>query len=106
LISIIVFTLLSYLISLLVWAIILQIIISWLLAFNILDSRNRLVWTINDFLVRITDPILRPIRRWVPSFGNIDLSPWIAVLLLRFVAQPILAWLFAGIHYGVWGPLF
>jgi uncharacterized protein YggT (Ycf19 family) len=42
----------------------------------------------------------------VPSFGNIDLSPWIAVLLLRFVAQPILAWLFAGIHYGVWGPLF
>ncbi len=105
-ITIIVFTLLDYLISLLIWAIVLQIIVSWLLAFNILDARNRFVWTVNDFLFRVTDPFLRPIRRRLPNFGNIDLSPWVLVLLLQFVVRPILAWLFAGIHFGAWGSLF
>ncbi len=105
-ITIIIFTLLSYLISLLIWAVILQIIISWLLAFNILDSRNRLVWTVNDFLFRVTEPFLRPIRRRLPNFGNLDLSPWVLVLVLQFVVRPILGWLFTGIHFGVWQSLF
>ena len=104
-ITIIIFTLLSYLISLLIWAVILQIVISWLLAFGVLDSRNRIVWTVNDFLYRITDPFVRPIRRRLPTFGNIDLAPWVLILLLQFIARPILDWLFAGIHYGVWGSL-
>lgn len=105
-ITIIIFTLLDYLISLLIWAVVLQIIVSWLLAFNVLDGRNRFVWTVNDFLYRVTDPLLRPIRRRLPSFGNLDWSALVLLLALQFVVRPIMAWLFAGIHYGVWGSLF
>ncbi|HET6308317.1 MAG TPA: YggT family protein [Rhodopila sp.] len=69
--------------SLYVWAVILAAIFSMLAGFGVLDTRNRIVWMIGDFLYRITEPALRPIRDFMPNFGNIDLSPLILLLLLQ-----------------------
>ena len=77
------FWLLDTAISLYVWALIIAAVLSLLLAFNILDSRNRLVWTISDFFYRVTEPLLRPIRRWLPDLGGVDLSPLVLILLLQ-----------------------
>ena len=56
---------------------------SILTSFGVLDTRNRLVWTVGDFLYRITEPALRPIRNLLPNFGGIDISPIILILLLQ-----------------------
>jgi YggT family protein len=77
--------LIDIVIGLYIWALIISAILSWLLAFNVLNSHNRLVYTINDFLYRITEPVLRPIRRFVPLMGGIDLAPLVLILLLYFV---------------------
>ena len=89
-------------IRLYVWAIILAAVFSMLTAFGVLDTRNRLVWTIGDFLYRVTDPVLRPIRNVLPNFGNIDISPIVAILLLQYIARPLLATIFSGLVYGNW----
>ena len=77
------FWLLDTAISLYVWALIIAAVLSLLLAFNVLDTRNRLVWTISDFFYRVTEPLLRPIRRWLPDLGGVDLSPLVLILLLQ-----------------------
>ena len=102
----IVFTLASYAVSFLVWSIFLSAILSLLLSFNVLDRRNQFVWTITDFFGRISDPVLRPIRRRVPNFNGVDLSPWIALVLLQVVVQRVLIYLHDGIRFGAWGALF
>ena len=61
-----------------------------LLAFNVLDSRNRIVWSIADFLYRVTDPVLRPVRRVLPTMGNIDFSPWVVLLVIQLLIAPLL----------------
>lgn len=96
------FQLLNAIIGLFVWALILSAIFSTLASFGVLDTRNRLVWTIGDFLTRVTEPILRPIRNVLPNFGNIDVSPIVAILLLQYVARPLLATIFTGLVTGVW----
>jgi YggT family protein len=97
--------LLRYVISLFMWAVILAALFSILTAFGVLDTRNRIVWTIGDFLYRVTDPVLRPIRNILPSFGGIDLSPWLVIILIQFVILPMLLRLQAAITYGTWQPL-
>ena len=77
------FWLLDTAISLYVWALIIAAVLSLLLAFNVLDSRNRLVWTISDSFYRVTEPALRPIRRFLPDLGGVDLSPLVLILLLQ-----------------------
>ncbi len=77
------FWLVDRLLSLYIWAVILAAVFSILTSFGVLDTRNRLVWTIGDFLYRITEPGLRPIRNLLPSFGGIDISPIILILLLQ-----------------------
>ena len=75
-----IFVLLNYALGIFKWAIIISAVMSLLIAFGILDSRNRIVWSISDFLYRLTDPVLRPIRNFIPYLGGIDISPWIAVI--------------------------
>src|SRR3978361_420594 len=99
------FWLLDELLSLYIWAVILAAIFSMLTSFGVLDTRNRVVWTIGDFLYRVTEPVLRPARNMLPSFGNIDLSPLIIILLLQYVARPLLTTLYIGITTGVWNLL-
>ena len=87
------------LLNLLRWAIILAAVFSMLTSFGVLDTRNKFVWTIGDFLFRVTEPVLRPIRRVMPSFGSIDLSPIVAILLISAV-QVLLTRIYAAIVYG------
>lgn len=87
------------LLSLYQWAVILAAVMSTLVAFGVLDTRNRIVWSIGDFLYRITEPALRPIRNALPSFGNIDISPIILIFGI-YIAQEILRRLYAAIVMG------
>lgn len=66
-----------------IWVVIAAAVFSMLAGFGVLDTRNRLVWTIGDFLYRATDPALRPIRNLLPNLGGIDISPIILILLLQ-----------------------
>ncbi|MFO1129380.1 MAG: YggT family protein [Rhodospirillales bacterium] len=79
--------LLNTVIELYIWVLIGSAILSWLVAFNVVNTRNRFVYMLGDFLTRITEPALRPIRRVIPSVGGIDLSPLVLILLLVFVQQ-------------------
>jgi YggT family protein len=101
----IIFNLLFLLIRFLSYAIFASAIVSTLLSFNVLDSRNRVVWSIADFLYRVTDPVLRPIRAVLPSFGGVDLSPWLALVLLQVVVAPLLFDLEQAIVLGTPEPL-
>jgi YggT family protein len=100
-----IFELLSLLVRLYVWALILAALFSMLASFSIIDTRNRLVWSIGEFLERVTEPVLRPIRRVMPQFGSVDLSPLVAVLVLQFVVGPLLGRLYTAIETGTWQPL-
>jgi YggT family protein len=93
------FWLLDELIWLYTWAIILAALFSILTSFGVLDSRNRLVWTIGDFLYRITEPALRPIRNFLPYLGGIDISPIILILLLQ-AARMVLGSIYNSLEYG------
>ena len=96
------FQLFNAVIGLFIWALILAAVFSMLTAFGVLDTRNRLVWTIGDFLFRVTEPILRPVRRMMPSLGNIDLSPIVIILLLQYIARPLLYTIYVGLGTGTW----
>jgi YggT family protein len=77
--------LVSTVISIYIWLLIAQAVLSWLVAFGIVNRYNRVVATIGDFLWRVTEPLLRPIRRVIPDLGGIDISPVILILLLWFL---------------------
>lgn len=72
------------------WVIIASAIFSWLYAFNVVNSRNQFVGSIGNMLYRLTEPALRPIRRFIPDLGGIDISPIILLLLLFFLRQFLL----------------
>ena len=72
------------------WLLIASAIFSWLYAFNVVNSRNQFVGTIGNFLFRITEPVLAPVRRFLPDLGGIDISPIIVLLLIFFIRQFLL----------------
>lgn len=72
-------------IDLYIWAIVISMILSWLVAFNVVNRGNRLVAIVGDVLFRITEPLLGPIRRILPNMGAVDLSPMVLILILWFV---------------------
>jgi YggT family protein len=80
---------LSTLLYLYWWVIILAVVVSWLIAFNVINTRHQAVGMITDVLYRLTEPVFRPIRNLMPNLGGLDLSPLI-VLLIIFVLR---AWL-------------
>ena len=71
--------------NLYVWILIASAVLSWLIAFNVVNTRNQFVSTVWDFLYRITEPALRPIRNMLPNLGGIDISPIILLLIIFFV---------------------
>ncbi len=81
-----------------VWVVIIGAVLSWLIAFNILNTSNRVVYMIVDFLYRITEPALRPIRRFMPNLGGVDISPVILILILIFLQMVL-----ANVHRAVLG---
>jgi YggT family protein len=80
-----VFFIAGALLSLLWWAIIISAVLSWLVAFDIINLRNNAVRQIAEFLDRVTDPILRPFRRIIPPLGGVDISPIIVLLIITGV---------------------
>jgi len=67
------------------WIVIANVIISWLVAFNVLNTQNRLVYSFLELTYRLTNPILNKIRRFLPNLGTLDISPVILLLLIWFI---------------------
>ncbi len=82
--------LIDTLITIYIWLLVGQAILSWLLAFGVVNRHNRAVAVIGDFLYRVTEPALRPIRAFLPNFGGIDISPVVLILLLMFFERLLL----------------
>ena len=72
-------------VDLYIWIIIIGAIMSWLVAFNIINTTNQFVYMVIDFIYRITEPALRPIQRVIPNFGSVDISPIVLILGLIFL---------------------
>ena len=80
-----IFILLDSVITIYLWIIIINALLSWLVAFNVLNTQNRFVFSILDATHKLTDPILNKIRGFIPLFGSIDISPVILILALMFL---------------------
>jgi YggT family protein len=78
-------SLISTVIQIYIYLLVASAILSWLVAFNVVNTRNQLVAMIADVLYRVTEPVLAPIRRILPNFGGLDISPIVVILLLIFV---------------------
>ena len=84
----------SYVLQLYIYVLIAAAVMSWLIAFNVVNPRNPIVAGIGEFLYRVTEPALRPIRNILPNLGGIDISPVILILIIIFiqsVAIPVIA---------------
>jgi YggT family protein len=79
--------LIDTIIDIYIWLLIAQAVLSWLLAFGVVNRYNRGVAVIGDFLYRVTEPALRPIRNFLPNFGGVDISPVILILILMFLRR-------------------
>ena len=79
-----IFILFDNIINLYIWVLIINVIMSWLVAFNVLKTSNRFVYSVLDISQRMTDPPLNFIRRYLPNLGSIDISPIILILGLMF----------------------
>jgi YggT family protein len=77
-------------IDLYIWVVIASAILSWLIAFNVVNTQNRFVYSVADMLYRVTEPALRPIRNIIPNLGGIDISPVILILFLLFIRDVVL----------------
>lgn len=77
------------LIDIYIWILIAAIIVSWLTAFNVINTSNQVVYMIANFLYRVTEPVLMPIRRRLPDFGGMDVSPVILVVVLSGVQMAL-----------------
>ena len=77
-------TIMQIALHLYIWVVIAAAIMSWLIAFGVVNTYNRVVYVINDFLYRMTEPALRPFRRFLPNLGGIDISPVVLILVLYF----------------------
>jgi YggT family protein len=82
------------LIDLYIWVIVISVILSWLIAMDVVNRRNRAVYMIADTFYRLTNPVLRPIRNAMPDFGGLDISPIVLILGLYFVRDVVInGWL-------------
>jgi YggT family protein len=80
-----------------IWLLIAAAILSWLIAFNVVNTRNQFVAMVGDFLWRITEPLLRPIRSIMPNLGGIDLSPVILILIIIFLQRMIQLYIYPNV---------
>ncbi len=80
-----------------VWLLIASAILSWLIAFNVVNTHNQVVAVIGDFLYRITEPVLRPIRSFMPNLGGLDISPVILILIIFFIQSVIVRYIYPNV---------
>ena len=95
---------LEVLLNIVWWIIVIQAILSWLIAFNIINTYNDFVRSVWNALQRMTEPLYRPIRRILPDFGALDLSPLVVLLviyILQTIVIPAIAQNYLTASYGV-----
>lgn len=80
-----------------IWLLIAAAVLSWLVAFNVVNTRNQFVGMIGDFLYRITEPVLRPIRNLLPGLGGIDVSPVILILIIILLKDVIVRYVYPNV---------
>jgi YggT family protein len=80
-----------------IWLLIASAVLSWLVAFNVVNTRNQVVAMVGDFLYRVTEPVLRPIRSMMPNLGGIDVSPVILILLILLLENVILRYIYPNV---------
>lgn len=80
-----------------VWLLIASAVLSWLVAFNVVNTRNQFVAQVGEFLYRITEPVLRPIRSIMPNLGGIDISPVILILVIFFIQNVIVRYVYPNV---------
>jgi len=85
--------LLDSVVTIYIWILIINVLLSWLIAFNVLNTSNRLVYSLLDISYKMTDPLLKPIKNFLPNLGNIDISPIVLILLLMFARNLIFEFL-------------
>ena len=85
--------LIDSLVSIYIWVLIINALLSWLIAFYVLNTSNKLVYSLLDISYKMTDPLLKPIRNFLPNLGSIDISPVILILLLMFTRNLIFEFL-------------
>jgi YggT family protein len=83
-----------YALNIYIWILIAAAVFSWLYAFNVINSRNQFVNSIGRFLYAVTEPVLRPIRRFMPDLGGVDISPIIVFILIYLIQQLIIYYLY------------
>jgi len=83
--------------NLAIWVFIIQAILSWLIAFNVLNMRNQFVAQVWDLLRQVTDPVTRPIRRALPMTGGVDFSPLVAILGIFFLQRVIIYYIYPNV---------
>ncbi len=81
----------SSLLGLLIWAIIINAVLSWLVAFQVINTRNQFVYQVLKTLDMITYPVLEPFRRFIPNLGGVDISPIVAIIVLKGIQEILLA---------------
>ena len=77
-----------------IWLLIAAAVLSWLIAFNVVNTRNQVVSVVGEFLYRITEPLLRPIRAMLPNLGGLDVSPVILILLILLIENVIVRYIY------------
>jgi YggT family protein len=80
-----------------IWLLIAAAVLSWLIAFNVVNTRNQVVASIAEFLYRITEPVLRPIRGMMPNLGGIDISPVILILIILLIENIIVRYIYPNV---------
>jgi YggT family protein len=80
-----------------IWILIAAAVLSWLIAFNVVNTRNQVVHMVADFLYRVTEPLLRPIRNMLPNLGGIDVSPVILILIILLLENVIVRYIYPNV---------
>jgi YggT family protein len=93
-----IFLVIDLALQLYIWIVIAMAIFSWLIAFNVVNTRNSAVGMIGDFLYRITEPVLHPIRNMLPNLGGIDISPVILFLIIVFIRYVIALYILPNVY--------
>ncbi|HEY5607624.1 MAG: YggT family protein [Xanthobacteraceae bacterium] len=80
-----------------IWLLIAAAVLSWLVAFNVVNTRNQVVAMVGDFLYRITEPVLRPIRNFLPNLGGLDVSPVVLILIIILIKDIIVRYIYPAV---------
>jgi YggT family protein len=83
--------------NLYIWVLIASAVLSWLIAFNVINTRNQFVAIVWDVIYRVTEPVLRPIRQRLPNLGGIDISPIIVLLIIYFIQSVIIHYIYPNV---------